>query len=226
MLDAELEKLWADYLQAERERVRTVMLPALERFIDRLLQCPPAVRHEWAKGVAAFVSDHGGDTPIRFPLFRRVLLPVLVEGVRCGEPGYARWLASFEPLLVNSREPQLPPNLQTAMGLLAEAVRVDPDDVLARGRLIEKQASYLEYSLHELPAGVLYGMNGATPEQCEQLLELLQEFEQHLSIMQQTDRFAELVSECRLHYRLYADYLRDGRASGGYEAYLNRRAAG
>jgi hypothetical protein len=226
MLDAEVEELWAEYLRAEQDRIRCVMMPALERFIDGLLQLPAAAWREWAKGIAASVSDCGADLPVRFPLFRRVLLPALAEGVRRGEPGCARWLASFELLLLKSNESELPPELRTAVGLLTEAVRIDPGDERARRRLIALRASYLEYTLHELPSGVLYGDGGATPEQCDDLLQLLGEFKEHVSVTRQDDRFAELIRDCDFHYRAYADYRRAGAAPGGYEAYLGRRAGG
>ena len=50
MLDADVEELWAEYPRAEQDRIRWVMMPALERFIDRLLQLPSAACREWAKG--------------------------------------------------------------------------------------------------------------------------------------------------------------------------------
>ena len=226
MLETKLEILWTEYLRAEQVRVRQEMMSALDRFVDRLLQLPPAVWHQWAKEIAAAVSDDGAATPVRFPLFRRVLLPALVDGVLRGEPGCARWLASFESLLLHTPDSRLPSKLQTAVGLLAEAVRIDPTDQLARKRLIERHAWYLEYTLHELPSGVLYGMNGATLEQCTELQSLVTEFRAHLAALGQENRYADLIHECAFHYAAYAEYLRARPVPGGYEGFLSRRATG
>jgi hypothetical protein len=212
-MDASVEELWDAYVKAERDRVRGVMMPALDRFIDRLLQEPASIWQTWARDLAAAVSDQGADAPIRFPLFRRVLLPALAEGVTRGEPGCARWLASFEALLLDARDYDLPAHFQTAVGLLTEAVRVDPTDDIARKRLVDKHAAYLEYTIHELPAGVLYGHDGATAEQCDELLELLADFTRHVEATAQTDRFAKLIQDCDFNFRAYAGYRRSGLTS-------------
>ena len=87
--------------------------------------------------------------------------------------GCARWLAWFESHLTKSPNPPLPPKLRTSNALLAEAVRLDPSDDIARQRIINRHSSYLEYTLHDLPLGVLYGPDGASANECEDLLGLL-----------------------------------------------------
>ena len=104
--------------------------------------------------------------------------------------------------------------------MLAEAVRLDPSDDIARGRLIDRQASYLEYTLHELPVGVLYGADGASLNECEDLLALLGEFKAHVVAMREEASYSELIRECEFHYNAYAAYLRGGPPYEGYERYL------
>lgn len=223
MLTIRLEQLWTEYLAAEKDRIRDVMMPALERFIDELLALPSVEWKHWAKETASAISDQHAGVPVRFPLFRRVLLPALVEGVLNQESGCARWLAHFESLLVHSHASNLPAPLRTVRGLLREAVRVDPSDDVARRRLIVRLVGYLEYTLHELPIGVLYGTDGATEEQCEELLVFLDEFKAHVQLTGQSDTYAELIQECEGHYSTYRDYVRGGRPGGSYEAYMTGR---
>lgn len=221
MLDSRLENLWDSYLAAERDGIRAVMMPALERFLDALLESSPEIWKPWARKIAADISDRAVETPMRFPLFQRVVLPALAEGVLRQEPGCARWLASFESLLLNSTEPLLPPELRTSVALLAEAVRLDPSDDIARRRLIDRHASYLEYTLHEVPLGVLYGSDGASLNECEELLALLDEFKAHVAVMREETRYSELIRECEFHYNAYAAYLRRGPPYEGYKRYLD-----
>jgi hypothetical protein len=120
-------------------------------------------------------------------------------------------------------------HLRTAHGLLVEAVRVDRSDVLARTRLVQREASYLEYTLHELPSCVLYAQDGATPEQCDELLARLGEFREHVTVLDFQERYGDLVVDCEFHYRAYGEYLRGGRSEGTYEAFLasaRRRTTG
>jgi hypothetical protein len=86
MLDPAIEELWAEYMRAERDRIRAVMMPALDRFIAGLLRLPGEGWREWAKDIAASVADRAADIPVRLPLFRRVLLPALAEACGAGNP--------------------------------------------------------------------------------------------------------------------------------------------
>jgi hypothetical protein len=222
-MDDAVQDLWSAYLAAEADRIRHVMTAALERFIDALLARPEAEWHAWAKRCAASISDEGTDIPVRFPLFCRVLLPALAAGVSHGEPGCARWLARQESLLFHSDRSLLAPETQTAVGLLREALRIDPSDSIARRRLVERHASYLDYTLHELPAGVLFGADGATPDECDELMGLLDEFRGHLRVLGTQTKYEELIGDCELHYRAYAEYVRSGCPEGSYERFLERR---
>ena len=223
MLDPETQKLWESYLTAEKDRIRDVTMPALDRFIDSLLRLDPAVWQDWARNLAAQVSDEGSDIPVRFPLFRRVLLPALADGVLRDVPGCARSLAHFESHLVNTQDVPLPEHLHSAVGLLQAAVRSDPGDRLARSRLVERWGNYLDYTLHELPDGVLYGHNGATPEQCGELLELLRDFRSHVAVLNREEEFAELIADCDLHFNSYREYLARRQPDESYESFLETR---
>lgn len=226
MLTAETHQLWLDYLAAEKERIRSVTMPTLDRFIESLLRHETEVWHAWARDLARQISDEQAETPVRFPLFRQVLLPALADGMKRELPGCARWLAQFESLLVNSDAGALPDRLQSSVGLLREALRVDAADQVARRRLVSRWSSYLDYTLHELPAGVLYGQNGATAEQCGELLELLAEFSGHVQALGETEKFAELISECDFHFRSYREYLLQSRPGGSYERFLESLEGG
>jgi hypothetical protein len=223
-LSPESERRWSAYLAAERDRVRTVAMPALDAFLDALLEEPPVVWKGWAKSLAKQVADEGADWPVRFPLFRRALLPALVEGIAAREPGPARWLASFEQLLFHAPG-ELAAELRSSRALLREALRVDPHDHRARQKLVESVADDLDYTLHELPAGVLWGRDGATPEQCVELQGLLADFREHTDEIGETARYAELIKDCDLHFRRYREYLLAGRPGTSYEAFLHDHAA-
>src|SRR5215211_6689018 len=87
------------YQRLECDNMREAALEMLDRLIDALLSEAPEIKNRWALDCAASVADRNMKFPIRFPLFQRVLLPVLAERVLRDEPGCARWLAHFESLL-------------------------------------------------------------------------------------------------------------------------------
>lgn len=221
MLSTETQTAWTDYLAAEKEGARTLFLPRLERFIEAVLGEPYEVGREWVFELAADLSDRGVETPIRFPLFDQVLVPLLADGVLAEEPGCARWLAWFLQSFPGSKSLDLlPENLRSPVALLIEALQLDPDDGIARRRLVEHYARYMNYTLHEIPSGVLYGNNGASRNECSELLALLGEFKAHVERLGEMERYADLIAACELHYNAWLAYYQSGSAGGSYAEFL------
>lgn len=220
-LPAGITKNWKQYIHEERSGVRREALTLLDTFIKALLQEPPALWKNWALALAVAIVDEGQDIPVRMPLFRQVLLPSLVESVLKETPGAARWLAHFDQLLYHCHPTGLPPHLESKNGLLIEAVRVHGHDKRSLTELVSVEADYFEFTLHELPSGVLYGMNGATPEQCKRLLEAVDEFEQLARQSGKGSDYAELISECRYHYTKYGQYCAQHDKEMSYAEFLN-----
>jgi hypothetical protein len=64
---------------------------------------------------------------------------------------------------------------------------------------------YLEYTLHELPAGVLYDANGADEKKCAELMSDAYRLEE-LAKERGVD-LSEFLAVCRWHYEHYPHYL-------------------
>jgi hypothetical protein len=220
MLEPETLKLWQVYLDAEKDRIQYVTMPALEKFIDALLGEDQQIWQNWVQDLAIQISDQKSEVIVRLPLFRRVIFPALIEGISREIPGCARALAELRLIPYKTQENQLPEHLQTSEALLQEALRQDPTDQLARVRLIRSWASKLEYAVHELPDGILFGQEFATLEECHKLLDLLEEFKTHVNMLHQNEQFSDLITECELHFRSYRDYLLHGWTEGSYEHYF------
>lgn len=85
-------------------------------------------------------------------------------------------------------------------------------------REFEQLHSILHYSMHELPAGVLWNPNAATPAQCVTLMADLNRFavvSEQLSIATQ-----EFVEACRWHLDHYPHYLSRRRHFADYARYV------
>ena len=217
-------QLWDAYIAAESRAPRAEKLRALDAFLDALATSPPSDWFPWARSIAEQVVDHGGNLVIRRPLFERAVFPALLAGYRLCLPGSARWLAGLSENLwryPKCRE-SLQPDEMTEVGLLSAAIRHDPNDRRSRLRLIDKIADRLCYSLHELPSGVLYGMDGATIEECQELDEELDEFCRLVAQEELDARYAELIQCCRFHFRAYRDYLTNREQYRDYAEYLSQ----
>lgn len=69
----------------------------------------------------------------------------------------------------------------------------------------EKLLDALEYVVHELPAGVLFGADGASPKQCAELMADLNDFEKLCVELERPQ--AEFIEACRWHFDHYPHFL-------------------
>lgn len=227
-MDDRLHAHWESYVDAERIGVRDSIRAKLDDFVAALQAEGSDFVDQWALDVAERVADFEEPIPIRFPLVRRIIAPVLVRGVRESKHGCARWLAHFARELPHAvREmADLPERLRTGPGLLQEALRVDHSDAKARRRLVEETAQYLAYTLHELPAGVLYGHDGATVEQCDELIGCLDDFCTHVDLLGERSHYAGLIAKGEYHFRAYRDYLSSRLPGQSYAEFLTGEHGG
>lgn len=224
MLTDDQRELWDLYQRVEARGLRADKLRALAAFLDCLTGAPDQEWFPWARSLAEAVVDKGESHVIPRPLFERAVFPALLAGYRVGLPGCARWLAGLFGLLCDSRscQEELPEAERSEVGLLRAALRHDRADQRSRRQLLEKLAAQLSYSLHELPAGVLYGMDGATPEECLELEHELDEFSVLAGEEGQEESYEELMGRCRFHFRAYRDFLLSPGHWRSYAQYLGQ----
>jgi hypothetical protein len=79
----------------------------------------------------------------------------------------------------------------------------------------------LRDAVHELPAGVLWGANGASEKECKELLEALVELEQVCSVLGRNH--ADFIEDCRWHLEHYPHYLSRQRHFPSYDQYIRDR---
>jgi len=223
MIPADVERFWMDYLAAERVRIRQESLDALDSFMNALLQLPVEVWQPWARQLSRQIVDEGDSTPIRLPLFQKVIFPALLAGIHGSVAGSCRCLAGFALLLYKSPScaTQLPQHMRSEFGLLQQAVQTDPTDKLAKQRLLALMRYRFEYVLHELPVGVLYGQNGATIEECDELLVELSDYEHLAAELGDDEEDCALIAKSRLHIPAYKTYLSEEGKYASYQAFLS-----
>lgn len=97
-------------------------------------------------------------------------------------------------------------------------------DRACRAPTVVRAVDWLSYAVHELPAGVLDGPNGATPDACREMLEDLEGFERLCTRLDLKDH-AKFLEGCRWHFEHYPHYLARRRHFASYEAYTVDRKA-
>ncbi|GAA1404508.1 hypothetical protein ACFQZ4_28760 [Catellatospora coxensis] len=85
-----------------------------------------------------------------------------------------------------------------------------------------RDRDWIAYALHELPAGVLWGADGATPAQCAEMLDGLDEFADVCRRLGLNDH-TEFIEECRWHFEHYPHFLGRRRHFVDYATYIRDR---
>jgi len=223
-------RLWRVYEETERHSYRPAVLESLGGFVDAFATLPGENRREWVRSFCREAFDgvtRRFDRPrsvIRQPLFDGVLLPSLAELFRAGDPDAALWLCVLTDCGVTRDRERTAAALGIAslsrFAILRASLRSNPHHAELRRELKSEMAHWFDYSLHELPAGVLYGFgHGATPEQCEELLAEIEEYRRLAS--DDSPVRPEETAWWEFHFRSYRDYLRDNRGTGSYADYLD-----
>jgi hypothetical protein len=221
-LEAAVHAAWEAVQAAEAQGRRDLALARLDALIIALGALSPAARLRWC-------LDHApgaGGAVVRVPLLDRVLIPTFVEGVLAQAPGCARVLARQDLYAVQRRAPadhplhRLPPDLRHREGLLHEALRLDPGDGEARDDLCDHLAGWLRSCLHGLPAGLLYGLDGATLDQMDELDDAFATLIANANTPELGERYAALRADCERHLPAYRAYLGCLPVDGGYPAFL------
>ena len=210
------------YQQAETDRIRSVLLQELDVFISMLLESETSEYRDWVYELSKQVIDEENGFPIRMPLFENILFPIPHKGYKSQAPNTARWLAGFSQHIYKCKTAQkeLGENY-SELYFLRQAMKHEPTDNLSRRKLIRVMAWQLDYSIHEVPSGVLLGHNGASVEECDVLSGSLAEFKLLVKNTSSSEEYVQLIDDCTFHYREYKKYLVARESHDSYAAYLS-----
>lgn len=225
-LNDEPYQLWQQYLALEAQGLRLQALHVLADFIKVFQLLTPEQRIPFIEQFCTQVVDKEQAFPLRYPLFSELLAPYLIERYHQQSPVAPRWIAAFTEWFnanPHFRE-QLGLGSLSAPRMLREARKREPDNLLVQRKLVEVIAQQLQYSTHEIPAGVLYGSNGATVAECAILLREVGEFRQLAQNTNLLQQYQAHIAEWEYYFMSYADYLPNNKHYQGFADYLRQHA--
>ncbi|MBS1910870.1 MAG: hypothetical protein JST22_02675 [Bacteroidetes bacterium] len=132
---------WSEYArfcEALEQGVRKKAFAHLDLFIEQGAGWPFSRQKKFVSWLYNFIASHDDAYMLLpHPLSEKLVMPVLMRWIEMepddGEPH--RWLGTPEHL--------------------REAIRLNPDDDIARRSLVEKILGWVGYAVHELPHGYL-----------------------------------------------------------------------
>lgn len=196
-----MNELWGQYIIAEKKGLKSQWMMFLDEFINAYFRAGEEERSAWlAQNLQLIAEDK---VPIRHPLFEKIIFPYLFDGCQKQDLACIKQLCHLYPHIYSLNAFRQGGVGLTLDSLLKLGLSLSPDDkellMIAYGA-IKKD---LEYSVHELPSGILYA-HGADTARLE-LLEDLSDFEE-VCLKLGKDETA-FINLCRWHYKHYPIYL-------------------
>jgi hypothetical protein len=156
---------------------------------------------------------------IRQPLYLDVFYPILTSEIDKSNIEAIKLLIRL--IESNSSLQKLQnDNKFSVWQLLQQGLKLSPNDKELLKQYEEKQRSYFEYTLHELPTGVLFDANAATIEECEDLLKELTKYKEVCEKLGVDN--GELTAKCTFYYSAYKIYLTVYKNYNGFGEYLDK----
>jgi hypothetical protein len=156
---------------------------------------------------------------IRQPLYKHLIYPILLEQVAKNNLDAIKGLLKLDGQLTSYQAYSHDIKYKWAM-LLEQGLTIAPNDTDLLKLSEQTTRNYLNYTLHEIPIGVLYGQDGATIAECDELLEKVSQYENLCNQLQLDEK--ELIENYKFYYTAYKAYLTVYPNYQNFEDYLNK----
>lgn len=156
---------------------------------------------------------------IRQPLYKHLIYPILLAQVAQNNVAAIKGLLKLDEHLLSYQAYSHDTTYSWAM-LLEQGLTIAPNDTELLKLSEQTTRNYLNYTLHEIPIGVLFGQDGATIAQCDELIEKVVEFENLCNQLELDEK--ELIENCKFYYTAYKAYLAVYANYQNFEDYLNK----
>ena len=188
--------LYEEFLALKERGDRKGAATSVRRFCDSFESW--SEKESWTR---AFLESGEYGHRIRHEVYVEVVLPVLLEGYRRREHWSTYWLARTCQSLYQAKKVHAELGYPSALSLLHECYEIDPEHPPTRDALLASQIDWLEHCIHEWPAGVLYGADGASRQECGEILEAV-ELARRLDVEDRHQAFLDEVAEKTIRYSL------------------------
>jgi hypothetical protein len=156
---------------------------------------------------------------IRQPLYKHLIYPILSAQAAQNYIDAIKGLLKLDEQLLSYQAYSHDNSYSWAM-LLEQGLTIAPNDTELLKLSEQTTRNYLNYTLHELPIGVLYGQDGATIAECDELLEKVIQYENLCNQLQLDEK--ELIENYKFYYTAYKAYLTVYPNYQNFEDYLNK----
>lgn len=149
------------YLGATAKGLKQAATKAVRAFVEEFES--PEAKREWT---TTFLETHPFGEKLRHEIYAEVVFPTLNHAYEKNDAWAAYWLAGTTQNLYNAQKLWVQTGYKTDIQFLKEALDFDPNFSSAKTALRNALLDMFDFAIHEWPAGILLGMNGASVEGC------------------------------------------------------------
>ena len=158
---------------------------------------------------------------IRQPFFEKIVYPILSVEVLQDNIQAIKSLIKLEQKLIQLQNKTKDFEL-SKLQLFLRGLQIKPDDNELLNMYEIYLRDYLSYTIHEIPSGVLFDINGASESECDELIELLKEYKKICKKLH-LNRIL-LINECDFHFQNYKAYLLSRSEFADYSDFLKSKS--
>ena len=189
--------LYEQYLSLKKLGIKTEAKIVLDEFIASFQSFEE--KENW---VRQFLEGGDFGHKIRYEIYTNLVFPILLKGYSQKDVWSIFWLAKTSQNLYTNASLHAVIEFKSEFQLLAEAYALEPTEQI-RLHLLKELIRWFNYSQHEWPSGILYGVNGASIEECDGIL-LNVEFARELD---QDNVYEPILDDFEAKVRAYQDRL-------------------
>jgi len=152
-------------------------------------------REQWTR---TFLKTHTYGTRVRHEIYAELIFPVLLAGSKRNDVWSLYWLAGTCQNLYTAHGLYEQIKFKGEIDLLKDAYAIDHNSSEACEALLKSLLNYFCYASHEWPAGILWGNDGATLEQCNEIMSevtLARELDRECIYASSIDEFESKVKQ-------------------------------
>jgi hypothetical protein len=223
LLEKPASGYWREFVENENWQCTRVAQMALDNFVKEFKNYPKNVRSKWVHALVDKEVRGLNSFKIRHPLFREIVLPILLEDYDNNVANSAKNLLYFYYLIHggNLCADIIKDYSLDQYTLINRAIMQDPSDKSLRLQRIKLFIDLLEYELHELPHGVLFGHGFASIDECSLLLKHVDNISVWIEEEGLTHSYNDLITTAKVHINGYQDFLKNLDKYKSYEHYIS-----
>ena len=157
------EQLYRDFLEhrhLDKKRARLALTEFIASFEGA------AEQETWAR---EFLERGDYGHKIRHEIYRELIFPLLLRGFQNDDAWSLYQLSRTIQNVYDVEEFWQQIGYATDLDLLKQSYLLSPADAVRR-ELLHRTIQWFDYCQHEWPSGILFGNDGASPDQCRQIL--------------------------------------------------------